>query len=84
MKCPECGGKLTSRLALETEENEIYRKRPCPECGCVFHSIEFIVEETDDFVEEWERLRKAHVKHYNDKRKGIKRNRRKKKDGQTK
>lgn len=58
MFCPICYNKSK---VLETrnniEENEIYRRRICnnKECGHKFYTAEFIVEETDDFKESFNR-----------------------------
>lgn len=36
--------------------NEVYRKHYCESCGRTFYTIEFEVEENEQFENEWKRL----------------------------
>ena len=54
MLCPKCLGKtrvIDTRNNIK--ENEIYRRRICDnkKCGYKFHTVEFTVEENDNFKE---------------------------------
>ena len=54
MQCSRCGeGELRVKLPVETEENEIYRKRVCDNCGAVVYTVEYEVVETPRFKREW-------------------------------
>lgn len=55
MKCPNCGGNVRVRDTTYTEENEIYRKRSCLNCGHVFYTMEFAIEANDKFLKDWRR-----------------------------
>lgn len=54
MLCPKCLGKtrvIDTRNNIK--ENEIYRRRICDnkKCGYKFYTVEFTVEENDNFKE---------------------------------
>lgn len=53
--CPNCGGNVKVRDTTHTEENEIYRKRACLNCGNVFYTIEFVAEANNKFLKNWRR-----------------------------
>lgn len=59
MKCPKCAGDVRVRDTTYTEENEIYRRRKCLDCGHVFYTMEFEIEDTPAFQQEWKRLLKT-------------------------
>lgn len=57
MKCPICGSnsRIIKNL-FNPEQNETYRLRHCTECNNAFFSVEFDIEDTDQFKEEWRQL----------------------------
>lgn len=58
MVCPKCKSKTkVIDVCLNVDENEVYRYRECinEECGHKFHSVEFLVEETEQFKKEWKK-----------------------------
>jgi transcriptional regulator NrdR family protein len=59
MNCPKCSGAVMVRDTTYTEENEIYRRKKCRECGHVFYTMEFEVEDNPAFRAEWSRLIKT-------------------------
>lgn len=55
MLCEKCKGKTKVIDGCNTDQNERYRRRICLECGHIFYTVEFIVEEDDKFDYEWRR-----------------------------
>lgn len=54
MTCPRCGGRVAvCNNAHNTDTNEIYRKRKCLACGHRIATIEFEVEQDENFKREW-------------------------------
>lgn len=53
MRCPKCSGRVKVVDTTNSEENEIYRKRKCLDCGHVFYTTEFEVEQTNAFLHEY-------------------------------
>lgn len=56
MLCPKCGNKaVIFDVRNDTEENEVYRHHKCTntECNNIFFSIEFQVEEDENFIKKW-------------------------------
>ena len=54
MKCPKCGGKtrVTDNVNI-ISTNERYRQRTCKECGHKFYTVEFEVEDDEQFRKTW-------------------------------
>lgn len=62
MKCPKCNGKTTvTDNALNTSDNEMYRKRKCLECGHIFYTTEYEVERNYKFSMEWRRYNRQYA-----------------------
>ena len=61
MLCPKCGCEKTHTFdnAFNPETNESYRRRRCTECSHAFFTVEFEVEETEQFGEDWKKWRRA-------------------------
>lgn len=53
MLCPKCKGKVTIKNTVTNSSNETYRKRKCLECGNVFYTCEFEVDNNEEFLEEF-------------------------------
>lgn len=53
MKCPKCDGKLKTIDTVHTDENEIYRKRKCSDCGHIIYTAEYIVFPNQEFLDEY-------------------------------
>lgn len=54
MTCPKCGGKLMVLDNVKnTDENEIYRRKVCNECGDVLFTVEYEVESNEEFKKTW-------------------------------
>lgn len=54
MKCPKCKGKLKVADSVHnTQENETYRRKVCLDCGFMFYTVEFPIEQTKRFEEDW-------------------------------
>lgn len=52
MKCSKCGGKLAVKDTVHNvTDNEVYRKRVCPDCGAIIFTTEFEVEANMDYLE---------------------------------
>ena len=62
MKCPKCGSKTSIINKLTSSNNEVYIKNGCSNCGHIFFTAEFDIEETPEFKKEWNELQKAEVK----------------------
>lgn len=63
MKCPKCNGKVQVVDCVNTQYNEVYRKRKCTECGHVFYTCECMVYPDEEFKEEWNlSCRKSYVR----------------------
>lgn len=54
MKCPKCGGDVRIVDIVRAADNELWRKKKCEDCKRIFYTIEFEVEENQQFKEEWE------------------------------
>jgi transcriptional regulator NrdR family protein len=52
MNCQKCGEKTLVKDCVHTNE-ENYRRRMCGSCGRVFYTIEFEVEQNEEFVRQW-------------------------------
>jgi transcriptional regulator NrdR family protein len=49
MTCPKCNGKIkVIDSAHNTDDNEMYRRRKCLECGHTFYTTEFEVAGDDN------------------------------------
>lgn len=61
MRCPKCASEKTYVVdgAPNSETNEYYRRRRCAQCSHVFFTIEFDVEETEQFREDWKKSHRA-------------------------
>lgn len=54
MNCPKCAGKiLVIDNVKNPDENEIYRKKCCRECGLIFFTVEYEVIENQRFKDDW-------------------------------
>lgn len=54
MVCPECGGKTTVfDSSFNPETNEYSRRRRCLVCNFKFFTMEFEIEWTEQFEEDW-------------------------------
>ena len=54
MKCPKCKGKLKVADSVHNpKENETYRRKVCLDCGLMFYTVEFPIEQNKRFEEEW-------------------------------
>lgn len=71
MKCPKCAGEVRVRDTTYTEENEIYRRRKCLDCGHVFYTMEFEVEASPEFRKEWRKFHRTAKPNYNRKSRKI-------------
>lgn len=57
MLCPKCNSKsIVGVNRPDTDRNEVYRAHKCKECGHKFHTVEFVVEETESFKKLWKSL----------------------------
>lgn len=67
MNCPKCNGK-TAVLdnSYNPEFNELYRKRKCTKCGHEFCTMEFEVDITDQFENNWSKHHRTHSKIFSD------------------
>ena len=52
MKCSICAGKVRV-IDNVNKDSENYRKRKCDGCGRIFYTIEFEVEQDDQFNKDW-------------------------------
>jgi hypothetical protein len=59
MKCPKCFGPVRVCDTTYTEENEIYRRKRCRNCGSIVYTLEFEVENNSALQEDWNRLLKT-------------------------
>ena len=55
MRCPKCDFMTRITSMTVSDENEVYRRRKCCECGHKFFTIEFEIEETEQLKQEWPR-----------------------------
>lgn len=62
MICPKCHGRVEVKDSVNVAWNEIYRRRQCVECGHVFYTAEFEVEQNHRFEREWFRFYKKKKK----------------------
>lgn len=55
MHCPKCENLKThiADTVYNEVDDEFYRKRKCPRCKHIFYTVEFIVEENDEFRKQW-------------------------------
>lgn len=52
MKCSKCGGKLAVKDTVHNvTDNEVYRKRVCPDCSAIIFTTEFEVETDKNYLE---------------------------------
>lgn len=58
MTCPVCG-EPTVVLDSRRDEESVYRKRKCIECGYIIYTYEVECETNDDF----KRVRKQYLEH---------------------
>lgn len=50
MNCPKCGGKAAVLdVVPNPDDNEVYRKLKCAECGNIFYTTEFEVDNDETF-----------------------------------
>jgi transcriptional regulator NrdR family protein len=56
MKCPVCGADSRIIKNLANSDNDTFRLRQCRECSNTFYTIEFVIEDTDQFKHEWNKL----------------------------
>lgn len=63
MFCPKCGSKarLTTNTRHNEKENETYKYRICnfKGCGYRFCTVEFVVEEDENFKTNWENAKRT-------------------------
>ena len=53
MRCPKCNGKLSVKdIVHNKNDNEVYRKRICKECGETIFTTEFEVDPDMDYNED--------------------------------
>ena len=65
MKCPKCESKeIKITDSVNAYFNEKYRQRTCSACGHVFYTVEFEVDVTPRFKQEWIRLHTERTKTY--------------------
>ena len=63
MYCPKCKGKIgVLDSVYNNDENEILRKRKCKECGHIFYTIEFEVEQDDRLKQEWSSFYRSNLR----------------------
>lgn len=78
MICPKCNAKSSIvGSILNAGDNEVYRRRKCRECGHIFYSVEF---EVDDNVAYRDYFNKADVKRREAKKQKRKEREQKKKE----
>ena len=53
MNCPNCGGKLHVDSTMNMSDNSIHRRRKCSSCGKIFGTIERVVEDQEQFSNDW-------------------------------
>lgn len=44
MKCPECGGKLSTIDTIPYNDDVIYRRKRCKDCRYILRTIEYEIE----------------------------------------
>ena len=57
MICTKCGGKIRVVDTYHSNNNEIYRRRKCDDCGRGFYTVEFEVDDDERLKQE---LRSTH------------------------
>lgn len=66
MKCPKCGEKTRIiDVANVPETSEKYRKRECESCNHIFYTIEFEVENNEEFRKIWRTHSRKYKNNYN-------------------
>lgn len=53
INCPKCEGLLKIRDYSKSSDGDLYRRRVCNKCGHTIFTIEFEVEQTEDFKKDW-------------------------------
>lgn len=67
MKCPKCNSdSLVKCTRHDYKENEVFRERKCNVCGERFFTVEFPVEENEDFKKIWRQLQDKYKKQKRD------------------
>lgn len=67
IKCPNCNVKVRCKLPIDNGNNEVYREGVCPECGRKYYTLEYAIEATDEFLEEFAGLKRELMQKYRDK-----------------
>lgn len=53
MKCPKCEGKVRVVDSVNTQYNEVLRKRLCTVCNETFYTCECVAYPDAQFIDEW-------------------------------
>lgn len=54
MFCKRCKTKMVTTVSKYNDtEQELYRRRVCPNCGHAMYTVEFEAEQNDRFEEDW-------------------------------
>lgn len=63
MTCPNCNGK-NKVIDSRSDEDTVYRKRKCDDCGHIFYTEEQMVLATDGFRNAWRAYRQKKRKRW--------------------
>lgn len=66
MSCPKCGGDAKVIDTVNNfEDDEVYRKRKCDDCGHIIYSVEIEVQMSKQFLDRWNEHHRqtSHKKH---------------------
>lgn len=64
MNCPKCGGKAKVLDCARSPE-ETYRERKCKVCGYAFYTVEYEVENDENFHKTWAKYHRSWVGYRN-------------------
>lgn len=67
MNCPKCG-KETVVWDISKAPDELYRKRKCKVCGHKFCTIEYEVENDENFRKEWVKYNRSCIRNRSQKK----------------
>lgn len=57
MTCPDCNSRLyITDNVLDTDNNELYRKRVCKQCGKELYTIEFQIDIDENLRNNWKKF----------------------------
>lgn len=62
LHCPKCESKVKAIEGVrDRKRNETYRHGVCPNCGYEYYSVEFEVEDNEQFQKVYKRLLKKQI-----------------------